>query len=72
MIYHILMLTQMNFIFHLWGIQVNSFILKEGRKDGDYTLEMLEILPTLKIYYEDRLHKILASEVKYVLIRMGM
>ena len=47
-------------------------ILKEGRKDGDYTLEMLEILPTLKIYYEDRLHKILASEVKYVRIRMGM
>ena len=36
---------------------------------GDYTLEMLEILPTLKIYYIGKSFKIRSSDIEKVIIQ---
>lgn len=36
------------------------------KKSGDYLLELIEVLPTLKIHYEDKNHILVSSEIKNV------
>ena len=36
------------------------------KKSGDYLLELIEVLPTLKIHYGDKNHILVSSEIKNV------